>query len=134
MNVDSVLQKTIRHAIDRLETFPAPVNVTSVIMVTDEGTSVCPETSQPDFWSLTVEYIPSKKCIESKSLKLYAWKFREAPIFCEALSNEIAQHIMEVVEPLYVKVTVNQKPRGGIGIIAISEINGQAEYKKETQS
>ena len=66
----TVLGSTVRHAIDHVETFPAPANVTSVRFTTDELASVCPVTQQPDLSHLVIEYAPDQACIESKSLKL----------------------------------------------------------------
>ena len=104
-----------------LETFPAPSGVTSITFTTDEFTSHCPVTRQPDFSEVTIEYVPEQKCIESKSLKLYLWSFREETAFCEALAAKIAGDIMAACEPKYCKVTVAQKARGGIALTAVAE-------------
>ena len=66
----TVLKSKINKPIDKLETFPAPKNVSVVKFFTDELTSICPITGQPDFGELTIEYEPNKLCLESKSLKL----------------------------------------------------------------
>lgn len=79
-------------------------------------------TGQPDFSTIVIEYEPDGRCIESKSLKLYLWTYREEGAFCEALSKEIAADIMDAAHPKYVKVTVRQAPRGGIAIDAESEL------------
>ena len=104
----SVLKSTINKPIDKLETFPAPKNVTNVKFFTDELTSICPITGQPDFGDLTIEYEPNKLCLESKSLKLYLWTFREEGHFCEALASEIAQKIFDTLKPKWVRVTNEQ--------------------------
>ena len=89
---------------------------------TDELTSICPITGQPDFGDLTIEYEPNKLCLESKSLKLYLWTFREEGHFCEALASEIAQKIFDTLKPKWVRVTNEQSKRGGIETTAIGYV------------
>ncbi|OQY47285.1 MAG: preQ(1) synthase [Anaerolineaceae bacterium 4572_78] len=68
--------------------------------------SFCPVTGQPDFNKVIIEYAPDKLCVESKSLKLYLWTFRESYIFGEGLANEIAKNIFEAVMPRWCKITI----------------------------
>jgi 7-cyano-7-deazaguanine reductase len=63
--------------------------------------------------------------VESKSLKLYLWGFRDRAVFAEALAAEIAGEIMTSARPRSVKVTLTQRPRGGIEVQAVSELWGQ---------
>ena len=77
-------------------------------------------TGQPDFETITIEYEPDAHCIESKSLKLYLWSFRDEGVFCEALSAEIAADVMAAARPFSCTVTVEQRPRGGITIRAVA--------------
>ena len=98
----TVLGSTIRHAIDHVEVFPAPAHVTLVRFTTDEVTSICPVTSQPDLSHVTIEFKPDQLCIESKSLKLYLWRFRDMAVFAEALAAEIANEVMTTVKPRWV--------------------------------
>jgi len=100
----------------RLETFPAPPHVTKVVLESDEVTSLCPVTGQPDWETVRIEFEPIESCIESKSLKLYFWSLREEGAFCEELSARIAMDVFEACSPRMVTVTVTQKPRGGISI------------------
>jgi 7-cyano-7-deazaguanine reductase len=118
-----VLGATVRHAIDHVEVFPAPANVSVVRFTNDELASMCPVTEQPDLSSVVIEYEPDEFCIESKSLKLYLWGFRDRPVFAEALSAEIAGEVMATARPRWVKVTLTQRPRGGIEVQAVSELN-----------
>jgi len=99
-----------------LEVFPTPVHVTKVVLESDEVTSLCPVTGQPDWETVRIEFEPGPYCIESKSLKLYLWSFRNEGAFCEALSARIAQDVYDICKPAWVKVTITQKPRGGITI------------------
>jgi 7-cyano-7-deazaguanine reductase len=119
----TVLGQTVRHPIDHVEVFPAPKNVTVVRFTTDELSSVCPVTQQPDVSNVIIEYSPDQWCIESKSLKLYLWRFREMPVFAEALAAEIANEVMTTVKPKWVKVSLTQRPRGGIEVHAEAELN-----------
>lgn len=114
----TVLGQTVRHPIDQLECFDAPEHVTTVRFTTHEVMSLCPVTGQPDISSLVLEYRPDRRCIESKSLKLYLWSFRDRKVFCEALTAEIAAEVVRAADPHEVTVTLTQQPRGGIVIEA----------------
>ena len=118
----TVLGNTVRHAIEHVEVFPAPAHVTVVRFTSDEVQSFCPVTNQPDISSVEIEYVPDKHCIESKSLKLYLWGFRERPVFAEALAAEIAGEVMSSAQPHKVTVRLTQRPRGGITVYAESEL------------
>lgn len=75
---------------------------------------MCPVTAQPDISSVVIEYEPDHWCVESKSLKLYLWSFRDRAMFAEALAVEIADEFVHSVDPKRVTVTLTQRPRGGI--------------------
>lgn len=115
----TVLGHTVRHAIDHVEVFPAPANVTAVRFTTDELASMCPVTKQPDLSHIVIEYSPAEWCIESKSLKLYLWGFRDRAVFAEALAADIAGEVMTTAKPRWVTVTLTQRPRGGIEVQAV---------------
>ena len=102
-----------------LETFPNP-GVTSVELVSDELTAVCPITNQADFYTATIEYRARERCLESKSLKLYLARFREQGAFCEQLAVQIRDEVAAALalEASDVHVKLVQKPRGGITITA----------------
>jgi 7-cyano-7-deazaguanine reductase len=104
-----------------LETFPAPANVSIVTFTSDELTSFCPVTHQPDFNHVTIEFSPDKLCVESKSLKLYLWSFREEAKFAEALAGEIAEDMFNALQPHWVKITLQQNIRGGLQLTAVAE-------------
>lgn len=103
-----------------LEVFAAPGSVHRVVLETSEVTSLCPVTGQPDWQQVIIEYAPGSYCIESKSLKLYLWSFREVGVFCEALADQIAADVYAACEPRWCKVTIKQAPRGGISITAVA--------------
>ncbi len=120
----TLLGETVRHPVDHVEVFPAPAHVTSVRMTNDELTSMCPVTGQPDLATVEISYRPDRWCIESKSLKLYLWGFRDRAVFVEQLAAEIADEIVLTVEPHEVCVVVTQRPRGGIEVQATAERSG----------
>jgi 7-cyano-7-deazaguanine reductase len=108
---------TARAQFDGLETFDAPGGVTRVSLVSDECCAVCPVTSQPDWYTITVEYQPGPFCIESKTFKLYVQSFRNSGMFCEQFADKIAQDCANVLQ-VDATATVNQKPRGGVAIVS----------------
>jgi 7-cyano-7-deazaguanine reductase len=118
----SILRGTVREPVEHLECFPAPATVTKVRFHTDEVTSMCPVTGQPDFSSVTIEYEPDERCVESKSLKLYLWSFRDEPIFAEGLAATIAAEVQRAAAPRSATVTVTQHVRGGIVTEATAQV------------
>lgn len=118
----TVLGSTVRHAIEHVEVFPAPEHVATVRFTTDELQSMCPVTSQPDLSRVVIEYAPDRWCVESKSLKLFLWGFRDRAVFAEALTAEIAAEIMATAQPHEVTVTLTQRPRGGIEVEAVARL------------
>jgi 7-cyano-7-deazaguanine reductase len=117
----TLLGRTVREPVAHVECFPAPSGVTLVRFTTDELASMCPVTTQPDLSHVVIEYEPDAWCVESKSLKLYLWGFRDRAVFAEALAVEIADEIMGTAAPKRVTVTLTQRPRGGITVEAVAE-------------
>lgn len=118
----TVLGNTVRHAIEHVEVFAAPAGISTVTFTNDELASMCPVTEQPDLSSVVIEYVPDEWCIESKSLKLYLWGFRDRAVFAEALAAEIASEVMTTARPERVTVTLTQRPRGGIEVEAVATL------------
>jgi 7-cyano-7-deazaguanine reductase len=81
-----------------------------------EFTSLCPITGQPDFATIYIDYIPSEKMVESKSLKLYLFSFRNHGAFHEDCVNIIMKDLTRLMSPKYIEVTGVFTPRGGISI------------------
>ncbi|HSR88246.1 MAG TPA: preQ(1) synthase [Pontiella sp.] len=81
---------------------------------TSEFTSLCPITGQPDFATITIEYIPEKMCVESKSLKLYLFSFRQTGTFYEEIVNRIYTDLSEQLKPRRLVVNGDFTARGGI--------------------
>jgi 7-cyano-7-deazaguanine reductase len=101
-----------------LEAFPNahPDRDYWVTFTAPEFTTLCPKTGQPDFAVLTVRYIPGKKLVESKSLKLYLFGFRNHGDFHEDVVNIIFNDLFKLLKPKYMEVYGAFAPRGGISI------------------
>ncbi len=99
-----------------LDTFPNPfVNRDYHIhMEIPEFTCLCPKTGQPDFATLVLDYIPDKKCVELKSLKLYIWSYRDEGVFHEAVTNKILDDLVAALKPRYIRLIARFYVRGGI--------------------
>lgn len=117
----TILGQSVRHPVAHVETFAAPLGCRRVRFTGDEVMSLCPVTNQPDLSTVVIEYEPGEWCVESKSLKLYLWSFRDRAVFAEAFAVEIAEEIMASARPEHVVVTLTQRPRGGITIEATAE-------------
>jgi len=81
-----------------------------------EFTSICPITGQPDFAHLVIDYVPNKKIIESKALKLYLFSFRNHGAFHEDCTVQIAKDIIACIKPKWLRIGGYWYPRGGIPI------------------
>jgi len=110
----------------KLETFPNHNDKRDYLITlqTEEFTCVCPKTDQPDFAKIKIQYLPDKKIIESKSLKLYLWSFRNEGVFHEHVTNIMLDDLVTALKPRWCKVSAEFAVRGGIGITV------DAEYKK----
>jgi 7-cyano-7-deazaguanine reductase len=106
----------------KLETFPNhnPERRYTVTLTTDEFTCICPATTQPDFATITVKYIPDQRVVESKSLKLYFWSYRNEGVFHEHVVNTICDDLVEALDPYWIEVTGAFQARGGISITVVA--------------
>jgi 7-cyano-7-deazaguanine reductase len=92
-----------------------------VTLSTDEFTCVCPITGQPDFATINITYVPDKLVLESKSLKLYLWSYREKGEFHEHVVNQILVDVVKAIDPHWCLVSGNFHIRGGIAIAVQAE-------------
>jgi len=100
-----------------LETFESPsMRDYEVTFSTQEFTSHCPVTGQPDFAEIIIRYTPDRRCIESKSLKQYLGAYRNQAVFAEGITNRILDDIVRAISPRRAMVIGDFFPRGGIGI------------------
>lgn len=106
----------------KLEVFPNhhPGRRYTVTLATQEFTCLCPVTGQPDFAAITIAYIPGKWILESKSLKLYLWSYRDEGVFHEHAVNSICDDLVKVLDPQWLEVTGVFNARGGIGITVVA--------------
>jgi 7-cyano-7-deazaguanine reductase len=107
----------------QLETFPNHHRGRNYVITlkTDEFTCLCPATGQPDFAKLTIEYIPDVRIVESKSLKLYLWSFRNEGVFNEHVANVILDDLVAALSPKWCRVSADFAVRGGIAISVEAE-------------
>lgn len=107
----------------RLETFPnpAPQRNYRIRFETDDFTSVCPITGQPDFARIDIDYVPDRLCVESKSLKFYLASYRHERAFNEAVTNHILDDFVDACTPREVVITAQFSARGGIALTVRAE-------------
>jgi len=86
-----------------------------------EFTCLCPRTGQPDFAVLHLEYVPDRLCVELKSLKLYAWSFRNEGAFHEAVTNQIVDDLVAALAPRFLRLRAEFNVRGGLYTDVVAE-------------
>ncbi len=113
-----------------LETFvnKHPENEYLVTFTCPEFTSLCPKTGQPDFAKIIINYIPRERMVESKSLKLYLFSFRNHGDFHEDCVNIIMNDLWKLMDPKYIDVRGLFTPRGGISIYPFAN-RGDADHQ-----
>ncbi|MFA5913923.1 MAG: preQ(1) synthase [Burkholderiales bacterium] len=100
---------------------PGPERDYLIHMEIPEFTCLCPLTGQPDFARLVLDYIPERKCLELKSLKLYIWSFRDQGAFHEAVTNRILDDLVGATRPRFMRLSANFHVRGGIFTTVVAE-------------
>ena len=107
----------------RLETFPNPALERNYVVHIEapEFTCLCPLTGQPDFATLTLDYIPDRANLELKALKLYLWSFRDQGAFHEAVTNRILDEMVKATKPRFMRLTARWYVRGGIFTTVVAE-------------
>ena len=111
-----------------LETFENqyPNREYTIEIVCPEFTSVCPKTGQPDFGTMTIDYVPAERCVELKSLKFYLQSFRNEGIFYENVTNRILDDLVAVLAPRRMTLTASFTPRGGISTTVTAEFEAES--------
>ncbi|HID40945.1 MAG TPA: NADPH-dependent 7-cyano-7-deazaguanine reductase QueF [Pyrodictium sp.] len=107
----------------RLETFPNPHpdRDYTIRIRMPEFTCLCPKTGQPDFAVLHLEYVPDRRCVELKSLKLYIWSYRDEGHFHEDVTNRILDDLVRACQPRFMRLTAEFNVRGGIYTTVVAE-------------
>ena len=118
------------YSADLLEAFENknPKNMAWTTFVCTEFTSLCPKTSQPDFAKIFINYIADKKMVESKSLKLYLFGFRNHGDFHEDCIQKICNDLFNLMKPKYIEVIGEFTPRGGIAIFPFASLANKDKY------
>ncbi len=106
-----------------LDTFPNPAahRDYQIHMEIPEFTCLCPKTGQPDFATLTLDYIADELCVELKSLKLYMWSFRDEGHFHEDVTNRILDDLSRALKPRYMRLTARFYVRGGVFTTVVAD-------------
>jgi 7-cyano-7-deazaguanine reductase len=106
-----------------LETFanPHPQRDYRIHMEIPEFTCLCPRTGQPDFATLILDYVPDRRCVELKSLKLYVWSYRNVGAYHEAVTHRILDHLVRATRPRFMRLTARFNVRGGIFTTVVAE-------------
>lgn len=117
----------------KLETFPnrSAERFYLVTLETDEFTCVCPATGQPDFANIRIQYVPDQNIIESKSLKLYLWSYRDEGVFHEHVVNQILNDLVAALDPHWCRVSGSFNVRGGIAISVDAEHTKSPEARQQ---
>jgi 7-cyano-7-deazaguanine reductase len=97
----------------------------TIQIVCPEFTSVCPKTGQPDFGTLSITYVPDKRCVELKSLKLYLQQYRSEGIFYEHVTNRILDDLVAVIQPRQMTLVALFNARGGITTSVTAEFKAE---------
>lgn len=116
-------KRNVTQPANSLDSFknPRPGRNFTVEFKTEEFTCLCPMTGQPDFAHIKIIYVPNKLCVESKSLKLYLWNFRNKGAFHEEVVNQILDDLIKTLEPKWILIEGNFLIRGGINTTVIAE-------------
>ena len=116
-----------------LETFPNPAPSRNywIYFETDDFTSVCPVTGQPDFARIDIDYVPDRLCVESKSLKFYLASYRNERAFNEAVTNRILDDFVSACAPREAIVTAQFSARGGIALTVRAEYPNKKPNRDE---
>ncbi len=132
----TLLGRKVTQPVRKLETFPNthPGRRYLVTLECPEFTCVCPMTGQPDFATIIIRYIPDQRILESKSLKLYLWSYRNEGVFHEHVVNHILDDLVEALKPLYCQVVGKFNVRGGISITVEAKYEREEDAEPESQS
>lgn len=115
------LGKQTNEPTDKLDAVPWTNGPITITLEASEFTSLCPVTKQPDFGTLTIVYEPDEQIVETKSLKLWLWRWREIGAFNEQIVATIAEDFFAQIKPLRVTVTGHFHSRGGISVNPVAE-------------
>jgi len=104
-----------------IETWPNQFPGYEIVVDDPEFTSMCPKTGLPDFGTLTIRYMPDRRCLELKSLKEYLQTYRNLGIFQENIVNRVLEDVVRYGQPVWAEVKGDFRPRGGISTVVIAK-------------
>jgi 7-cyano-7-deazaguanine reductase len=115
-----------------LDTFanPSPDRDYLVRHECPEYTAVCPVTGQPDFGTIVITYVPDRRCVELKSLKLYLWSFRDEGHYFEQVTNQIRDDLVRALRPRRLTVLGRFNVRGGITSTVVARYEAKAKARR----
>jgi len=107
----------------KLDTFPNPAPQRDYVVHIEvpEFTCLCPLTGQPDFATLVLDYVPDRRNVELKALKLYVWSYRNEGAFHEAVTNRILDDLVAALAPRFARLTARWYVRGGLFTTVVAE-------------
>jgi len=111
---DEHAEAGVHAELPEIETWPNQFGGYEIEIIMPEFTSVCPKTGLPDSGTLTLVYMPNKRCLELKSLKMYTLAYRNLGIFQENVVNRFLQDVVKAADPLEAEVHGDFAARGGI--------------------
>ncbi len=103
--------------VPEIETWPNQFAGYEIVVDDPEFTSVCPKTGLPDFGTISIRYMPDKRCLELKSLKEYLFTYRNLGIFQENVVNQVLEDVVKAAKPRWAVVRGDWRPRGGISTV-----------------
>lgn len=117
---------------DVLETFPYedPGKPLDIVIETDEFTAVCPWTGLPDFGTITVTYVPDRKCLELRAYKYYLLSFRSVGMVQEHITRRILNDLVAACDPVRMTVKTDYRVRGGIHTVCTAEYRRDEKEKE----
>lgn len=101
----------------QIETWPNQFPAYEIVIDSPEFTSVCPKTSLPDFGTITLRYMPHRRCLELRSYKEYLFSYRQLGIFQENIVNQVLEDVVKACDPVWAFVRGDFRPRGGISTV-----------------
>ncbi len=122
-NINSMEHRMPTRPGKQLDTFDNPLAERdyTIHIEVPEFTCLCPRTGQPDFATLSIDYVPDRLCVELKSLKLYVWSFRDEGAFHEAVTNRILDDLVRACAPRFMRIRGRFNVRGGIYTTVVVE-------------
>ncbi len=119
-----------------LDSFPNshPGRNYTILLETEDFSSVCPVTGQPDYAEIVIEYVPAARCIETKSLKYYLASFRNTPAFNEQIVNRILEDLVAVCAPKRMTVRGAFAARGGLSLTVVATHTADTKKKPRSNS